>query len=148
MRRSAGDLLLRRFNAARVPGQGPAARRGRQAPAVPAGEDLKISGLSPFYTPNSSFYRVDTDLVLPQVSPDQWTLQIGGMVERQIELTFADLLRLPLTEARHHPGVRSNEVGGPYTGNARWLGASLPEPAAPGRHPPRRRPGAPPPPTA
>ena len=37
--------------------------------------------------------------MLPQVPPDRWTLQIGGMVGRELELTFADLLRLPLTEA-------------------------------------------------
>jgi DMSO/TMAO reductase YedYZ molybdopterin-dependent catalytic subunit len=60
------------------------------------------------------------------VSPDQWTLQIGGMVDRPVELAFADLLRLPLTEADITLVCVSNEVGGPYAGNARWLGASLP----------------------
>jgi len=48
------------------------------------------------------------------------------MVDRQIELTFADLLRLPLSEADITLVCVSNEVGGPYAGNARWLGASLP----------------------
>ena len=96
------------------------------APRVSSGTELPVSGLSSFYTPNASFYRVDTDLVLPQVSPDQWTLQIGGMVDRPVELTFAGLLRLPLTEADITLVCVSNEVGGPYAGNARWLGASLP----------------------
>ena len=103
------------------------------APPVPSGTELQVSGLSSFYTPNASFYRVDTDLVLPQVSPEQWTLQIGGMVDRPVELTFAGLLRLPLTEADITLVCVSNEVGGPYAGNARWLGASLPGPAPPGR---------------
>jgi DMSO/TMAO reductase YedYZ molybdopterin-dependent catalytic subunit len=70
--------------------------------------------------------RVDTDLVVPQVSPGQWTLRIGGLVDREIELTFADLLRLPLTEHDMTLVCVSNEIGGPYAGNARWLGASLP----------------------
>jgi len=121
-----GDLLLRRVNvsAARARVRLPAA--ATTAPPVSSGTELQISGLSSFYTPNASFYRVDTDLVLPQVPPDQWTLRIGGMVGRPVELTFADLLRLPLTEADIMLVCVSNEVGGPYAGNARWLGASLP----------------------
>ena len=121
-----GDLLLRRFNvtASRARVHLPAA--AKTAAPVPAGTGPQVSGLSSFYTPNSSFYRVDTDLVVPQVPPDQWTLRIGGMVGRPIELTFADLLKLPLTEADITLVCVSNEVGGPYAGNARWLGASLP----------------------
>ncbi|MCL2585048.1 MAG: molybdopterin-dependent oxidoreductase, partial [Streptosporangiales bacterium] len=97
-----------------------------QAAPVPAGVDLKVGGLTSFFTPNSDFYRVDTDLLVPQVSPDQWTLRISGMVDREIELTFDELLRLPLIEHDMTLVCVSNEVGGPYTGNARWLGASLP----------------------
>jgi DMSO/TMAO reductase YedYZ molybdopterin-dependent catalytic subunit/uncharacterized membrane protein YhaH (DUF805 family) len=122
----AGDLLLRRFSvtASRAQVRLPAA--ARPARPVPAGAELKIPGLSSFYTPNSSFYRVDTDLVLPQVSPTNWTLRIGGMVDHEIEFSFADLLRQPLTEADITLVCVSNSVGGPYTGNARWLGVSLP----------------------
>ena len=70
-----GNALLGRFSVAssraavRLPG--PAVR----AAAVPAGTDLRIPGLTPFMTSNASFYRVDTDLVLPQVSPETWTLR-------------------------------------------------------------------------
>ena len=39
------------------------------APPLPAGSDLHIPGLSSFITPNDSFYRVDTALLLPQVDP-------------------------------------------------------------------------------
>jgi DMSO/TMAO reductase YedYZ molybdopterin-dependent catalytic subunit len=121
-----GDVLLRRFSvtASRAQVRLPAA--AKTAPPVSAGTELQVSGLSSFYTPNSSFYRVDTDLVLPQVSPDQWTLKIGGLVGKPVELTFADLLRQPLTEADITLVCVSNEVGGPYAGNARWLGVSLP----------------------
>jgi DMSO/TMAO reductase YedYZ molybdopterin-dependent catalytic subunit/uncharacterized membrane protein YhaH (DUF805 family) len=121
-----GDLLLRRFSvtASRAQVRLPAA--ARPARPVPAGAELKIPGLSSFYTPNSSFYRVDTDLVLPQVSPTDWSLRIGGMVDHEIEFSFAELLRQPLTEADITLVCVSNEVGGPYAGNARWLGVSLP----------------------
>jgi len=97
-----------------------------RAPAGPAGTGLRIAGLTPFFTSNASFYRVDTDLVLPQVAPETWTLRIDGMVDREIELSFAELLRMPLIETDITLVCVSNQVGGTYAGNARWLGASLP----------------------
>ncbi|GII01212.1 molybdopterin-dependent oxidoreductase [Planobispora takensis] len=95
------------------------------AKPVPAGSDLKIRGLSPFFTPNADFYRVDTAIIVPKVEPGSWTLKIHGMVDRPIELTFADLMRRPMVEADVTLCCVSNEVGGPYIGNARWLGARL-----------------------
>lgn len=97
------------------------------APPVPADAHPNVAGLSPFFTDNDAFYRVDTALVLPQVRPDTWTLRIHGMVERPVELTFADLLRKPLHEHDVTVSCVSDPVGGPYVGNARWIGAALPE---------------------
>ena len=76
-------------------------------------------------TSNASFYRVDTALVLPQVPPETWTLRIDGMVGRPVELTFSELLKMPLTEADITLVCVSNEVGGTHAGNARWLGVPL-----------------------
>jgi DMSO/TMAO reductase YedYZ molybdopterin-dependent catalytic subunit len=95
------------------------------APPLPAGSDLPIKGLSSFITPNGSFYRVDTAIILPEVDPASWQLRIHGMVDREITITFADLLRMPLTEDYITLCCVSNPVAGPYIGNARWLGASL-----------------------
>ena len=64
--------------------------------------------------------------MLPEVAPETWTLRIDGMVDREIELSFAELLRMPLTETDITLVCVSNQVGGTYAGNARWLGASLP----------------------
>jgi len=97
----------------------------QRAPALPAGVDLDIPGLASFVTPNNSFYRVDTALVLPQVAPSSWQLRIHGMVAHEITLTFDDLIKLPLMEDWITLCCVSNPVGGPYIGNARWLGASL-----------------------
>ena len=99
-------------------------------PAVPAsplppGTDLKIPGLSSFITPNGSFYRVDTALLLPQVDPATWQLRIHGMVQREVTITFAELLKRPLIEDYLTLTCVSDPVGGPYVGNAKWLGASL-----------------------
>ena len=95
------------------------------APPLPAGSDLKIPGLSSFITPNDSFYRVDTALLLPQVDPSTWQLRIHGMVQREVTITFAELLKRPLIEDYVTLTCVSDPVGGPYVGNAKWLGASL-----------------------
>jgi DMSO/TMAO reductase YedYZ molybdopterin-dependent catalytic subunit len=95
------------------------------APPLPPGANLNIPGLSSFITPNGSFYRVDTALLLPQVDPATWQLRIHGMVQREVTLTFDQLLRRPLIEDYITLTCVSDPVGGPYVGNARWLGASL-----------------------
>ncbi len=121
----AGDKLLGRLSVASARDQVRLPAAAVRAPAVPAGTELRIPGLTPFYTPNASFYRVDTDLVLPQISPDHWTLRIDGMVDHPLEISFAELLKMPLTEADITLVCVSNQVGGTYNGNARWLGAPL-----------------------
>jgi len=95
------------------------------APPLPPGSNLNIPGLSSFITPDGSFYRVDTALLLPEVDPATWQLRIHGMVQREVTLTFDELLRHPLIEDYITLTCVSNPVGGPYVGNARWLGASL-----------------------
>ncbi|HEY5183549.1 MAG TPA: molybdopterin-dependent oxidoreductase [Actinomycetes bacterium] len=94
-------------------------------PPLPPGVDLHLPGLTPFTTPVNDFYRVDTALVVPRVVAADWRLRVHGMVDREIELTYADLLARPLVETDLTLCCVSNEVGGPYVGNARWLGARL-----------------------
>lgn len=102
-------------------------RPATPAKPLPAGADLHIRGLSPFITNNRDFYRVDTALVVPQVDPNSWTLRMHGMVDRPVELTYQELLGMPLTEADVTLTCVSNEVGGEYVGNARWLGVRMAE---------------------
>ncbi len=95
------------------------------ATRVPAGAELAVDGVSSFVTPNKDFYRVDTALVVPQVSTDGWTLKVHGMVDTEVELTFDELLSRDLVERDITLTCVSNEVGGKYAGHARWLGAPL-----------------------
>ncbi|MFJ6868619.1 molybdopterin-dependent oxidoreductase [Streptomyces termitum] len=96
------------------------------APAVPRGARLAVPGISPFTTPNRDFYRVDTALVVPKVEADAWRLRIHGKgVPRPRVLTLGELLARPLIERDITLTCVSNEVGGPYLGNARWLGVPL-----------------------
>ncbi len=100
-------------------------RPAHAAPPLPPGTHPDVKGLTPFISPNNGFYRVDTALILPQVAPETWHLRIHGMVDREITLSFDELLRRPLIEDYVTLTCVSNPVGGPYIGNAKWLGASL-----------------------
>ncbi|MBZ6084632.1 molybdopterin-dependent oxidoreductase [Streptomyces olivaceus] len=99
---------------------------GSRAPAVPRRAQVRVAGVSSFMTPNSDFYRVDTALVVPKVDATTWQLRIhGDGVTREKTLTFDDLLRRELVERNITLTCVSNEVGGPYVGNARWIGVRL-----------------------
>ena len=98
-------------------------------PASPAAAvrraDFGIPGLTPYFTANDDFYRIDTALVVPRVSHTDWALKIHGLVDRPVTLTFDDLLQAPLIERDVTLMCVSNEVGGYYNGNARWLGVRI-----------------------
>jgi DMSO/TMAO reductase YedYZ molybdopterin-dependent catalytic subunit len=87
--------------------------------------DLGVPGIAPFYTPNDEFYRVDTALDVPAIDPATWSLRIHGMVEREITLSFDELLQLPAIERDITMTCVSNQVGGGYVGTARWIGIPL-----------------------
>lgn len=97
------------------------------ATPVPAGASLDVSGITPYVTPNADFYRIDTALRVPSVDPAQWKLRIHGAVEREVELTWDELLALPLEEHMATLSCVSNEVGGDLIGNALWLGYPIRE---------------------
>ena len=95
------------------------------APALPADLRAKYPGISPLQVPNADFYRVDTRLDTPVVSSDGWTLQVDGDVENSFEITFDELLEMPMVERDITLTCVSNGVGGKYVGAARWLGVPL-----------------------
>jgi DMSO/TMAO reductase YedYZ molybdopterin-dependent catalytic subunit len=92
---------------------------------LPKNTVLDIPGLSPFYTPNGSFYRVDTAIVPPQIQPSQWQLKIHGMVDNPMTITFDQLQKMPMIEHDITLTCVSESVGGSYISNARWEGTLL-----------------------
>jgi DMSO/TMAO reductase YedYZ molybdopterin-dependent catalytic subunit len=89
---------------------------------VPSGVQLPVDGITPWRTDPSTFYRVDTALSVPQVTTEEWSLRVHGLVERELTLTYDDLLAKPLVERAITLTCVSNEVGGKLAGNAVWLG--------------------------
>jgi DMSO/TMAO reductase YedYZ molybdopterin-dependent catalytic subunit len=127
---AAGSGALGRWLIARADASDSRAAAIIPAPAdeaipVPTGADLRIPGVTPFITPNARFYRVDTTLFVPAVDASTWSLRVHGMVEREITLDYEQLLARPLIERDITLACVSNEVGGGYIGNARWVGAPL-----------------------
>jgi len=95
------------------------------AAPVPSGAGFNVPGLSPFVTPNGEFYRVDTALFVPAIDAAGWSLRVHGMVDRPLVLSYRQLLARPMIERDITLACVSNEVGGRYVGNARWIGAPL-----------------------
>jgi DMSO/TMAO reductase YedYZ molybdopterin-dependent catalytic subunit len=95
------------------------------APPVPAGTMVDVPNMTPFITPNKDFYRIDTALSVPQITAESWRLKVHGMVDRELELTFDELLKRNVVERDITLTCVSNEVGGKLISNAKWLGVPL-----------------------
>jgi DMSO/TMAO reductase YedYZ molybdopterin-dependent catalytic subunit len=93
--------------------------------AVVGAADFGIPGLTPYFTANDDFYRIDTALIVPRLDHTTWKLKISGLVDHPVTLTFDDLLKAKLIERDVTLMCVSNEVGGNYNGNARWLGVRV-----------------------
>lgn len=92
---------------------------------VPAGAETGLSGMTSWRVPNDQFYRIDTALVVPVVDPNDWQLRIHGMVDREITITYRELVARTMTEDWVTICCVSNPVGGDLIGNAWWSGVRI-----------------------
>ena len=97
----------------------------RALPPPSAAASLDVDGLTPLHVPNGDFYRIDTALSVPRIDASRWTLRVHGMVDRELELTYDELLDRSFVEQDVTIACVSNEVGDDLVGNARWLGTPL-----------------------
>jgi DMSO/TMAO reductase YedYZ molybdopterin-dependent catalytic subunit len=94
-------------------------------PAVPAGVSVGVEGVAPWKTSQERFYRIDTALVVPQILPNDWSIRIHGMVDRELTLSYDELVRHGLTEAWLTLCCVSNVVGGDLISNAWFSGVKV-----------------------
>ena len=94
-------------------------------PPLSAAESLSAPGLTPLVIPNDQFYRIDTELLVPQVDASSWQLRVTGMVDHPLTLTYSEILALPLFEQYVTLSCVSNVVGGNLIGNTLWTGVHL-----------------------
>ena len=59
---------------------------------------VDVAGMTPWQTPTSNFYRIDTALVVPRINAEKWKMTIKGRVKNPLTLTYKDLLNRPLVE--------------------------------------------------
>jgi DMSO/TMAO reductase YedYZ molybdopterin-dependent catalytic subunit len=94
-------------------------------PPLAADTSLAVPGITPLVMPNSSFYRIDTALIVPRVDVATWQLRVTGMVDREVVLTYEDLRAMPQFEQYVTIACVSNKVGDNLVGNALWSGVRL-----------------------
>lgn len=101
------------------------------APATPAAVPPRppfpaIAGLTPEVTSVEDHYVVDINLFKPSIEAAGWTLKVHGLVERPLELTFAELQeRFEVVEEHAVLTCVSNQVGGDLVGHSVWGGVRL-----------------------
>lgn len=94
-------------------------------PQVPKDALIGLDGVSPWQTPTGDFYRIHTAIVVPAIEPTNWRLRIHGMVDREVVVTYEELLAMAFSEQWVTINCVSNPVGGPLIGNAWWSGVRL-----------------------
>ena len=113
------------------PGSAPASANlpapSQTVPPLTVDESLAAPGITPIVIPNDAFYRIDTELLVPQVDASGWQLQVTGMVDHPLTFTYSQLLAMPLFEQYVTLACVSNTVGGPLVGNTLWTGVHLKE---------------------
>ncbi|RNL77453.1 molybdopterin-dependent oxidoreductase [Nocardioides marmorisolisilvae] len=91
----------------------------------PAGVSVGVPGVAAWRTSNDDFYRIDTALTVPTITPGDWSLRIHGQVEKELTISYNDLVSRSLTEDWITLCCVSNEVGGDLISNAYWSGVPI-----------------------
>ncbi|NEN80538.1 molybdopterin-dependent oxidoreductase [Nocardioides zeae] len=91
-------------------------------PTEPAGVGVGVEGVAPWTTPAEEFYRVDQAVVVPTIAAEDWTLRIHGEVEREVVVTYEELIEMTVREQWATLVGLRYEVGGDQVGNAWWSG--------------------------
>ena len=86
-----------------------------------------LSGASPEVTPIQNFYVVSHNFTDPIVDSQGWRLSLGGLVDRPLKLSLADLRGLPNTTEYVTLECISNNVGGELMSTGSFTGVRLRE---------------------
>lgn len=84
-----------------------------------------LTGTSPAITPVGNFYVVSKNFTDPAVDGQSWRLRVGGMVDRPMTLSLADLRALPATSEYVTLECISNDVGGQLMSTGAFTGVRL-----------------------
>jgi len=88
-----------------------------------AGEEASV--LSSKITPNDQFYRVDVNVLAPAVDSNTWSLNLRGLVNTPMKISYTQLMSLPYVEEYATLECVSNNIGGDLASTALWKGVRL-----------------------
>lgn len=71
------------------------------------------------------FYRIDINPIVPEIDVNSWNLQIKGMVDNPLKLTYDEIRSMPAIEEFVTLECISNKIGGDLIGTALWKGVPL-----------------------
>jgi DMSO/TMAO reductase YedYZ molybdopterin-dependent catalytic subunit len=88
---------------------------------------VSVEGTRPEITAIPDFYQVSIKLDPPHLDANTWALDVGGLVETPITLTYADITNLPAENFYATLECISNQVGGDLIGTTLFTGVALRE---------------------
>jgi DMSO/TMAO reductase YedYZ molybdopterin-dependent catalytic subunit len=98
---------------------------GAAVAAPPNAAPFDVQGIVPEVTPTAGFYTVSKNFIDPSVAIGGWRLNIDGLVDQPMELTYDQLKALPASDGYYTLMCISNEIGGDLWGNGLWHGVKL-----------------------
>ena len=103
------------------------ARFAERPRPIPPGAAFPELGTPQFRTASADFYRIDVALRIPRPTAQDWSMRVHGMVDRELTLTFDDLMSRPLVERTITMVCVSNPLGGDLVSTADFAGVDLRE---------------------
>jgi DMSO/TMAO reductase YedYZ molybdopterin-dependent catalytic subunit len=88
-------------------------------------EVVPVPGTRTELTPVSEHYRIDINTTAPRIDGPAWRLRVHGLVQHPLELTLAEIRRLPASHQFVTLSCISNPVAGSLIGTTRWSGVAL-----------------------
>ncbi len=93
--------------------------------AIAAAPESGLRGPSPDITPPGNFYVVSKNFADPVVSERGWALNVRGLVDNPLRLSYQDLVGLPASTQLVTLECISNTVGGEQISTGSFAGPSL-----------------------
>ncbi len=86
---------------------------------------IPAPGTRPEFTSLENHYRIDIDTMPPHIHLDKWKLNIGGLVEQDLNLTMAEIKsHTPMNQFVTLECI-SNYIAGDLISTTRWTGVSM-----------------------
>jgi DMSO/TMAO reductase YedYZ molybdopterin-dependent catalytic subunit len=86
---------------------------------VPLADRLEINAID--FVSEQNLFKLQIGII-PEIDTDRWNLEIGGLVENPLVLSYSDILDMPQSSVFATLETISNPKGGTFIGNAVWTG--------------------------